>query len=600
MRLPCVPSRALKGLRTPLVFAPIGQRRHSHTTTYDAAVIGGGITGLTAAYRLSQDPNCSKITLYEKSPHLGGWLLSEKIPVEGGNVVFEYGPRTLRTAVPGCLPLLDLLLELDLYDDVLLTSKSSPAARNRYIYYPDHLVRMPAPVPNAGLIANIRDPLYAMLHEPVFEGLLKSILLEPFRPLPGSKTIHSDESIADFVSRRFCPEVADNLVSALFHGIYAGNISRLSAQTIMGTMRDLENDSRRVLGGYVNSLMSGVKHMLMDDLLALESVAHEKPGSYWKDLRTLVSGTSVLTLKEGLGQLSNALVDALNKSKKVDVLANTDVTSITQNRNTHDLMVRSGQDRSRIHNRVIATIPAPDLAKTLATPTVTDQSLPQNTISYLEEHNYAVTVMVVNLYYPNPDLLPVSGFGYLIPRSIPYEQNPEMALGVIFGSDSSVGQDTAPGTKLTVMMGGHLWDGWKESEYPDHEAAVAMSRNLLHRHLGITDAPTVTRSRLQRNAIPQYTVGHLSRMHDLSRSARRELNNRLTIAGSWYNGVGVTDCIRQAYLAASYGVGARKLGPGDGDRPWRRFDYENWDLEGGIVTSPVRWAEVYKSERKHF
>ncbi|KAB8209145.1 hypothetical protein BDV34DRAFT_221980 [Aspergillus parasiticus] len=597
MRLPCVPSRALRGVRTPLAFGRIGQR---YSSTYDAAVIGGGITGLTAAYRLSQDPNCSKITLYEKAPRVGGWLLSEKIPVEGGNVVFEYGPRTLRTAVPSCLPLLDLLVELGLHDDVLLTSSSSPAARNRYIYYPDHLVRMPAPDPNAGPIENITNPLYAMFREPVFEGLIASALLEPVRAPPDHKTFNSDESVADFVSRRLCPEVADNLVSALFHGIYAGDISRLSAQTLLGTFRDLENDDRRVIGGYINSLMSDVKLMAMDDLLALESVAHEKPGMYWKSLRTLVNKTSVLTLKDGLSQLSDALVDALKKSKKVDVLANTDVKSITQNPTTDDLIVGSGQDRSRIHNRVIATIPAPELANKLATTTVKDQKVPQSTIRNLQEHNYAVTVMVVNLYFPNPDLLPVSGFGYLIPRSIPYEQNPERALGVIFGSDSSVGQDTAPGTKLTVMMGGHWWDGWKESDYPDHDTAVAMSRALLHRHLGITDAPTLTSSRLQRNAIPQYTVGHLSRMRELSRSTRHELNNRLTLAGSWYNGVGVTDCIRQGYLAASFGVGARKLGPGDGDRPWRRFDYEKWELEGGIVTSPVRWAEVYRTERKHF
>lgn len=110
MRLPCTSSRALRGLRTQLAFPRNGQRHHSlHTKSYDAAVIGGGITGLTAAFRLSQDPTCSKVTLYEKSHRVGGWLLSETIPVEGGKVVFEYGPRTLRTAVPACLPLLDLV-----------------------------------------------------------------------------------------------------------------------------------------------------------------------------------------------------------------------------------------------------------------------------------------------------------------------------------------------------------------------------------------------------------------------------------------------------------------------------------------------------------
>lgn len=202
--------------------------------------------------------------------------------------------------------------------------------------------------------------------------------------------------------------------------------------------------------------------------------------------------------------------------------------------------------------------------------------------------------MVVNLYYPNPDLLPVTGFGYLIPRSIPYDQNPERALGVIFGSDSSVGQDTAPGTKLTVMFGGHWWDDWLESDYPDHDTAVKMARSLLERHLNITDEPTLARSKLQRNAIPQYTVGHVSRMQELSRSVRDDFNKRLTLAGSWYGGVGITDCVRQAYIAATLGVGAKKL---DLEMNHPGFDSEEWVLEGGLPMAPVQWVDVPLSEQ---
>lgn len=202
--------------------------------------------------------------------------------------------------------------------------------------------------------------------------------------------------------------------------------------------------------------------------------------------------------------------------------------------------------------------------------------------------------MVVNLYYPNPDLLPVTGFGYLIPRSIPYDQNPERALGVIFGSDSSVGQDTAPGTKLTVMFGGHWWDDWLESDYPDHDTAVKMARSLLERHLSITDEPILARSKLQRNAIPQYTVGHISRMQDLSRSVRDDFNKRLTLAGSWYGGVGITDCVRQAYIAATLGVGAKRLEL-EMDHPG--FDSEEWALEGGLPMAPVQWVDVPLSEQ---
>lgn len=202
--------------------------------------------------------------------------------------------------------------------------------------------------------------------------------------------------------------------------------------------------------------------------------------------------------------------------------------------------------------------------------------------------------MIVNLYYPNPNLVPVTGFGYLIPRSIPYDQNPERALGVIFGSDSSVGQDTAPGTKLTVMFGGHWWDDWIESDYPDHDTAVEMARSLLKRHLNITDEPTLARSKLQRNAIPQYTVGHVSRMQELSRSVRNDFNKRLTLAGSWYGGVGITDCVRQAYIAATLGVGAKKL---DLEMNNPGFDSEEWVLEGGLPMAPVQWVDVPLSEQ---
>lgn len=87
-----------------------GQKR-----TYKAAVLGGGITGLTSAWQLAQDPNCTDIQLVEKSNRLGGWIDSETIPVEGGNVVFEYGPRTLRSMLPGSLPLLHLVSDTLLY-----------------------------------------------------------------------------------------------------------------------------------------------------------------------------------------------------------------------------------------------------------------------------------------------------------------------------------------------------------------------------------------------------------------------------------------------------------------------------------------------------
>lgn len=199
--------------------------------------------------------------------------------------------------------------------------------------------------------------------------------------------------------------------------------------------------------------------------------------------------------------------------------------------------------------------------------------------------------MVVNLYYDDPKIIPYRGFGYLIPRSVPLVQNPERALGVIFSSDVSSGQDTASGTKLTVMLGGHWWDRWSREELPDEQTGIEMARSVLRRHLNVTAAPTVARARLQYRAIPQYTVGHLQRIGDLSDAVREEFDHRLTLAGNWYNvnGVGVGDSIAQAYLAATYGVGARRVGKLPGPLG-EVVDTRSWDLEGGIATAPVRYA----------
>lgn len=156
--------------------------------------------------------------------------------------------------------------------------------------------------------------------------------------------------------------------------------------------------------------------------------------------------------------------------------------------------------------------------------------------------------MVVNLYYSNPSMLPVQGFGYLLPRSLAFEQNPERALGVVFDSYATIGQDEIPGTKVTVMLGGHWWDGWVA--YPDEEQGASMAKSVLRRHLGISKEPQAVHVALQRDCIPQYTVGHHSRMVQAHEALKR-FGGRLRVAGNSYNGVGLNDCVRSAREAVT-------------------------------------------------
>lgn len=152
--------------------------------------------------------------------------------------------------------------------------------------------------------------------------------------------------------------------------------------------------------------------------------------------------------------------------------------------------------------------------------------------------------MVVNLFYADPALLPAQGFGYLIPRSIPYEQNPERALGVIFDTDAAKDLDTLIGTKVTVMIGGHWWDDF--DSYPSEEEGIAMARAVLKRHLNVTAEPILTKAGLQRDCIPQYTVGHEGRMKKAHTEVRNAFGGKLAVAGNSYTGVGVNDCVRAA------------------------------------------------------
>lgn len=174
------------------------------------------------------------------------------------------------------------------------------------------------------------------------------------------------------------------------------------------------------------------------------------------------------------------------------------------------------------------------------------------------------TVMVINLYYPDTHLS-VEGFGYLIPRSVPFEQNPEFALGVVFDSDATTldtdrdGKRTHIGTKLTVIMGGHYWSGLEEGEYPTKEEGLEMAMRVVGRHLGIEEEPEASSVTLQRDCIPQYTVGHESRLSHIHEGLLETFNGRVTVAGAWTGGVGVNDCVqagRKAAIIVSEGGGS--------------------------------------------
>ncbi|KAI9800155.1 MAG: oxygen-dependent protoporphyrinogen oxidase [Piccolia ochrophora] len=503
-------------------------RKSNSSTGDDVAVLGGGITGLATAFFLLKSSPSTKVTLYEAGSRLGGWLETKHVDVGTGSIVFEQGPRTLRPSVPNGLVTLRLIKELDLEEEVLLTPKSAAAAQNRYVYFPDRLNRMPGPG------QPLLQQLMSLAKDPVFAGLVSGFLKEPFRQQRSAEL--EDESVESFISRRFSPYVARNIVSAVFHGIYAGDIAQLSARSLLPLLWQWEGGIGSVMGAMLEQRFMERPPVPARDLELAEYLGERDVSKENKIFKA-----SVFTFKKGLGALTDALKAALSGLPNFTLRLDSSVQTVKY-RSPGMVEVLTGNKETPIqHTHAISTLPF----KTLASLIDTELDSPSSLLDVR-----SVTVMVVNLYYTQPNLLPVHGFGYLIPKSVPFDQNPELALGAVFDSDAVTGQDTATGTKVTVMLGGHWWDDW--SDYPDEEEAVGMAKAVLARHLGIHASPAAMHASLQRDCIPQYTVGHHRRMADLHRTLNRHYVGRFRVAGSSFHGVGVNDCLRAAFDAAHF------------------------------------------------
>lgn len=178
----------------------------------------------------------------------------------------------------------------------------------------------------------------------------------------------------------------------------------------------------------------------------------------------------------------------------------------------------------------------------------------------------ATSVALVNLWYPEPDLdKGAHGFGYLIPSSSMH--NPNALLGVLFDSDreamfnarhraASAGE-AAPGpvhdapnpggTKLTVMMGGHLWGDLPREHWPDEARAIDMAKEAVAAQLpGLAAAkvPPLASAKLSWDCIPRHDVGHFGRMRAARDEIDRAFGGRLAVAGGSYQLPGVLPSLR--------------------------------------------------------
>lgn len=482
-------------------------------------ILGGGLAGLTSAYYLSKRlPSSNQIILWEKQNRLGGWVHSFNIKGDEKNsFLVESGPRSVRPKGLAGLISIQLIKDLNLLDQVIVIPKDHPSAQNRYIYTNNGLQKLPSSILT----------LMKSIHRRPVSLLPRSILKDLMSSNSGNLT-HEDESIEDFISRRFGKEIGEELISGMVHGIYAGDYKELSVRsTLFKPIWELERKFGGVLNGFRISssqqpTLSVEEEKIRDD----QSLQHLINSSVWG-------------LKGGLQTLIDALINWLQQQPNVILKSAESVESITISSFGPSKVTTSLQVYDQF-DHLLSALPPQVLHSCL-------ESSLQDQFSVLKI-NPSVTVGVVNLCYRSPKRInPIPpAFGYLIPASISPELNPHKVLGVVFDSDMMpIDEEKIQGeelTKLTVMMGGHHYSKHPNS-IPTIEHLSQQASQTIKNHLGISQDPFFVQAQLQKDCIPQYLVGHHQRMIALH-TLLGDLD--LSLVGSGYAGVGINDVIKSS------------------------------------------------------
>ena len=179
----------------------------------DVLVVGAGISGLTAAFRLN---DCGfRVIVIEAAAHTGGVIRT----VRDGDALYERGPNSILETGPHIAELIDRLgIGAQRID-------TNPVSARRFVVREGRLVALPT-----SLRAFVRTPLFST------RAKLR-LLREPFM---SRAPLESEESVADFVVRRLGPEFLHYAVEPFVAGIYAGDPRQLSVAAAFPKLHALE------------------------------------------------------------------------------------------------------------------------------------------------------------------------------------------------------------------------------------------------------------------------------------------------------------------------------------------------------------------------
>ena len=462
--------------------------------TKDIIVIGGGISGLAAAHRLTElsrtGSTAYRVTLLEASDRLGGVIATE----HADNLLLELGPDSYITDKPAALRLCE---RLGLADRLI-----APQQGGLKLYTVHRGALEPLP---EGFLLMAPTRVGSVLQSPVFSwsGKLR-MALEPLIP---RRSHDGDESLASFVRRRLGREVLERVAQPLIGGIYASDPEALSLAATMPRFPEMERSHGSVILGSQRAQRRRAQ-------------AADETGARWSLFVSIDGGMEVLVrrIEEALGPGVARLGET--------------VRELSWNPDARRWRVDTGHAGLEA-DAVICTLPAFAAARALTT-------LDSELAGELGAIPFSSTA-TVNLAYRRSDIAhPLDGYGFVVPH---VERRKIMAC--TFSSVKYAGRAPEDTALLRCFAGGALQPDMLDQ--PD-EALEAQVREDLEALLGISGTPILCRTTRYPDCMPQYNVGHLDRVERIE--ARLQQFPTLALAGKSYRGVGIADCIASGEAAA--------------------------------------------------
>jgi oxygen-dependent protoporphyrinogen oxidase len=446
-------------------------------------VIGGGITGLSAAYTLGRAG--MPTLLVEAADRLGGKVRTELVD----GFLIESGPDSFIDYRPAAV---ELARELGLGEAIIRTTDP----RTVFVRARGRFGRLPA---GMGLVLPTR--IAPFLGSDLFSPLEKLRMgLDLLLPRDG---LQSDVAVGAFLRRRLGDALVDRLAGPLIGGVYGTPIDELSLLAVVPQLRDAERRHRSLL---LASLAAG-------------RARRGGPG-----------GSPFVTLAGGTGQLTSALVDALERLDGVALRTGAAVAGLERNRARLEVRLASGE-MLRPDAVVLA---APGTAAAGLLEGIAPRAAAQ--VRSIPQGSTAVVSIGYRLeQFPAPPV----GHGFLVAAGEP------LAIDACTWSSLKWTGRAPEGTVLLRCFVGSRRPAVLDGSNEEIAAAVESDLRVT---MGVRGRPLLTRVARFHGQMPRYTVGHLERVA----AALEELRAvpGLLLAGAAYHGVGLPDCIAQGRAAA--------------------------------------------------